>query len=168
MRRKPNVDRTLGLSEDDARELGDDAAVRLRTFRLLLVLANELRSLMDRWLADDGLTTQQAALLTVIKALGAPSFSEAAAVLASSHQNVKQIAAALERKGFVRIVPDDVDGRVRRLTTTRKNDRFWASRNPHDHASVLELFADLSPAEAKELFRLLATVRDAVADRRQA
>lgn len=163
---KSDVDRTLGLSADAERALGADAAVRLRTFRLLIVLANELRSLMDGWLAEDGLTTQQAALLTVIKALGSPSFSEAAASLATSHQNVKQIAAALERKGFVRIVPDEADGRVRRLTTTRKNDRFWASRNPDNHASVLELFADLSPAEAKELFRLLATVRDAVAERR--
>lgn len=163
---KPKVGRTLGLSAEEEQELGEDAAVRLRTFRLIILLANELRHLMDRRLANDGVTTQQAALLTVVKAVGSPSFSEAAVVLATSHQNVKQIAAALERKGFLRIVPDSADGRVRRMTTTRKNERYWTSRNPQDHAYVIELFDGLSSREVKELFRLLATVREAVAERK--
>jgi hypothetical protein len=67
--------RTLGLDEAEAARLGPDHATRIRTFRLIVLLAQELRTLMDQLLRDDGLTTQQAALITVVEALGAPSLS---------------------------------------------------------------------------------------------
>jgi DNA-binding MarR family transcriptional regulator len=149
----------LGLSAEDEARIGADVAVRLRTFRLVLIAANVLRGVMDRRLADDGLTTQQAALVTIAKAHGAPSFSECAKAIGTSHQNVKQLALSLERKGFLRIVPDAEDGRVRRLVTTKKNDRYWATRERADHEVILRAFADLSPAEARQLFRLLAKLR---------
>lgn len=46
---------------------------------------------------SDGLTTQQAALITVVEAAGSPSLSEAADALACTRQNLKQIASALRR-----------------------------------------------------------------------
>ena len=155
---------SLGLLEEEEAELGADVSVRLRTFRLVLVVAAALRGAMDRVLAEDDLTTQQAALLTVAKAAGAPSFNECAKALATSHQNVKQLAVVLERKGFLQIVPDAHDGRVRRLVTTKKNDRYWASRNGADHAVILRAFERLSEAEARQLFRLLLKLREGVAD----
>src|SRR6185369_16812848 len=86
----------------------------VQAFRLVLVLAQELRTLMDQRLAPSGLTTQQAALLTVIEILGQPAMTEAARALATTHQNVKQLATALERKGFLKMVPDDRDARSKR------------------------------------------------------
>jgi DNA-binding MarR family transcriptional regulator len=56
---------------------------------------------MDQQLRPDGLTTQQAALISVVEAIGQPSVSQAAAVLATTHQNVKQIADPIARKGFL-------------------------------------------------------------------
>ena len=160
MQRNPRMrPGSYGFSPEEEEALGADVVVRLKTYRLLVVVANGLRTLTDRLFAEDGLTTQQAALLTVAKAHGAPSFSECATVLATSHQNVKQLALALERKGFLRIVKDREDGRVRRLVATAKNDRYWAARNPSDHEEVLRAFARLSPAEARTLFRLLRKVR---------
>jgi protein-S-isoprenylcysteine O-methyltransferase Ste14 len=50
---------------------------------------------------DDRDTTQQAALITVVDAIGTPSLSQVASALSTTHQNAKQIAAALERKGFM-------------------------------------------------------------------
>lgn len=146
----------LGLSPEQAAAMGEDTATRIRIFRALVLVTGGLRNALDQRLAEDDLTTQQAALLNV--AQSRPSIKDCAAVLATSHQNVKQIALALERKGFLRIVPDEADGRVKRLETTKKHDRFWAKRNPGDHAAVLEAFEDLSPAEARELFRLLGKV----------
>jgi DNA-binding MarR family transcriptional regulator len=148
----------LGLDDDEAARLGPDHATRIRTFRLILLLAQELRTLMDQRLRADGLTTQQAALITAVEAIGAPSLSQAAAALGSTHQNVKQIATALERKGFLRIDPDDGDRRVRRLVTTAKSRAYWRRRSPSDYEHVLTWFSDLSDDEAMTLFELLLRV----------
>lgn len=146
---------TLGLSDDEAARLGSDGSTRIRTFRLIIVLAQELRTLMDQRLRPDSLTTQQATLITVVEAIGAPSLSQAAATLGTTHQNTKQIAVALERKGFLHIAPDKHDARVRRLTTTAKSRRTWRRRSDADQQLVLDWFSTLNPNEAHTLFRLL-------------
>ena len=86
---------TLGLDEDEAARVGLDRATRIRTFRLIVLLAQELRTLMDQLLRADKLTTQQAALITVVESIGAPSLSQTAAALGTIDQNAKQIATAL-------------------------------------------------------------------------
>ena len=69
----------------------------------MLTLAQKLRYAMDERLRADGLTTQQAALITVVAAAGKPSLAEAAAALGSTHQNVAQIVAALVRKELLEV-----------------------------------------------------------------
>ena len=156
MSRTPHRD-ALGLSEDDAARLGQDGAVRVRTFRLIVVVAQELRTLMDQLLRADGLTTQQAAMITVVDLLGTPSLSQAATALGTTHQNARQLADALERKGFL-ISADQADARVRRLRTTAKSTSYWRDRSAADQQQVLDWFAGLTPAEAQTLFDLLAKV----------
>jgi DNA-binding MarR family transcriptional regulator len=146
----------LGLTEADAVRLGADGAVRVRTFRLVVLVAQELRTLMDQQLRGDGLTTQQAALITVVDTLGTPSLSQAAAALGCTHQNVRQLADALVRKGFVQLSTDEKDARVRRLRTTAKSHGYWQERSAADQDRVLTWFADLTPDEARTLFELLA------------
>jgi DNA-binding MarR family transcriptional regulator len=142
----------------DAARLGEDGAVRVRTFRLIVLLSQELRTLMDQLLRGDGLTTQQAALITVVDMLGTPSLSQAAAALGSTHQNVRQLADALGRKGFLQVSTDESDARVRRLRTTDKSRSYWAKRSAADQQQVLTWFADLDPDEARRLFELLTKV----------
>jgi DNA-binding MarR family transcriptional regulator len=146
------------LTDEDAARLGEDGAVRVRTFRLIVVVAQELRTLMDQRLRADGLTTQQAAMITVVDLLGTPSLSQAAAALGTTHQNARQLADALERKGFVQISADEADARVRRLSTTAKSHSYWRDRSAADQQQVLEWFDELTPAEAQTLFDLLAKV----------
>jgi DNA-binding MarR family transcriptional regulator len=148
----------LGLSEADAARLGEDGAVRVRTFRLIVLLAQELRTLMDQLLRGDGLTTQQAALITVVDMLGTPSLSQAAAALGSTHQNVRQLADALGKKGFLQVSTDESDARVRRLRTTHRSRSYWSERSAADQEQVLTWFGDLTPDEARRLFELLAKV----------
>ena len=157
MSSQPNRD-GLGLSDEDAARLGEDGAVRVRTFRLIVLVAQELRTLMDQLLRADGLTTQQAATITVVELLGTPSLSQAATALGTTHQNARQLADALERKGFLRISTDQADARVRRLSTTAKSNSYWRDRSAADQQQVLDWFGDLTPAEAKTLFELLAKV----------
>jgi DNA-binding MarR family transcriptional regulator len=158
----------MGLSAAAAAALGEDAATRIRTFRLIIVLAQELRTRMDQLLREDDLTTQQAALLTVIDALDEPSIGQAAEALGTTHQNIRQLADPLERKGFVRIAADPADRRIRRLATTPQNAATWQRRGDADQRRVLEWFGQLTAAEARDLFRLLlkaqASVRTVATD----
>lgn len=149
---------TFGLSDEEAAGLGADRAARVRTIRLLLVMAQHLRNMLDRLYADDGITAQQAALLSIIRERGAPTQGEAAELLGTSHQNVRQLVAVLERKGLLRVAADADDGRVRRLRGTAKNTRYWARRDPKDFERVLTLFDDLDEGEVAQLFSLLLKV----------
>lgn len=147
-------------------ELGLDAlpplqADRVRLFRTLCAAAGLLRGRLDRQMAATGITTQQAALLQFIEAqAGPPTIGAVAAGLAMTHQNVKQIALALARKGFLTIDVDANDRRVRRLTTTAQHRRFWAARNPDDFAQVQAWTAGLDSAEVAQLVQLLRKLLD--------
>jgi hypothetical protein len=71
-----------------------------------------------------------------------------------SHQNVKQIALALERKGFLEIAVDAHDRRGRRLHLTEHHHRFWRQRNPMDFVEC-SLTAGLSDKEVATTVKLL-------------
>lgn len=131
-------------------------ADRVRLFRLLLAEATLLRARLDRDLAPSGVTAQQAVLLSWIEARAAPpTLGEVAIGLAMTHQNVKQIAAALERKGFLEIVVDGEDRRVRRLVLTARHRRFWKRRNRNDHSQVQSWLAAYDDEEVRTMLRLL-------------
>lgn len=130
----------------------------VRAFRSVLLLAQRLRQLMDDRLRSDGLTTQQAALLTAVIALGRPAVTEAARALGSTHQNVAQLVAALQRKGLLRVEPDPTDRRRRRLVATERNDRYWHERDPGDVAAMAAWFGALSPEELRMLGTLAGRV----------
>lgn len=141
----------LGLAE-----LPPAQAQRVRLFRLLLVDAALLRGRLDKALAPSGITSQQGALLHFIEAQGEPpTLSQVAAGMGMTHQNVKQIAAALERKGFLEINPCPQDGRARRLAVTASHRAFWKSRNADDFAQVGEWTRGLSDQEVDTVVRLL-------------
>jgi len=129
---------------------------RIQAFRLLVVTGSAMRGRLDRALAPAGITAQQAAMLQLIESMPEPpTLSQVAAAMRMTHQNVKQIAAALERKGFLAIVPDAADRRARRLTLTAKHRRFWKQRNPADFANVEQWTAALDDGEVATLVDLL-------------
>ena len=111
---------------------------------------------------EDGITSQQAMLLGVVGALGEPSLTQAAAAFATSHQNVKQIASALVRKGFLEMKPDPDDARVSRLVATSKSKRYFAARDDEDFERVAKWFSALTKKEVLELQELLLTLHDSV------
>src|SRR5688572_8817506 len=92
------------LTPEELRAAGP-AADAVRCFRLIALVAQRLRYRLDRHLREDGLTTQQGFLLTVVRNRGRPTLGEVAKAMATTHQNAKQVAAALERKGMLTIVP---------------------------------------------------------------
>lgn len=126
----------------------------VRAFRTVLALAHRLRNAMDDRLRADDLTTQQAALLTVVSAAGKPSLAEAAAALGTTHQNVAQIVAALVRKDMLQVEPDPADRRRKLLSTTSVNAAYWRKRDAADHAAVAAWFGDLDAAEVERFCEL--------------
>ncbi len=96
----------------------------------LFVLVQHLSRRMDERLTIVGLTSRQWLLLAVLQKSFpgvSPTLTEAAARYGTSRQNVKQIALALERGGWLRIAPDPVDGRASRLVLT---DRIGVFATP--------------------------------------
>lgn len=132
----------------------------VRAFRLALLLGQRLRHLMDERLRVDGLTTQQAALITAVNMLGGPSLTKVAGCLGTTHQNAAQLVTALERKGFLRVEPDAADRRRKRLVVTETNDEYWRGRDAGDHAAVGEWFVGLDDEELETLVRLMSKVLD--------
>jgi DNA-binding MarR family transcriptional regulator len=133
---------------------GSELDPPVRAFRTALVLAQRLRYVMDQRLRVDGLTTQQAALLTVVTAAGKPSLAEAAVALGTTHQNVAQIVAALVRKDLLRVEPDPADRRRKLLSTTGANTAYWQERDSGDHQAVADWFGDLTADEVKTFCEL--------------
>ena len=132
------------------------SAQRVRLFRLMLADATLLRGRLDRKLAPSGITSQQGAMLQFIEAQpGPPTIGAVAAGLSMTHQNVKQIALALARKGLLTIEVDTQDRRARRLTTTEQHRRFWDQRNPDDFGLVQAWTAGLDRAEVDQAVQLL-------------
>ncbi|TYC18549.1 winged helix DNA-binding protein [Actinomadura syzygii] len=138
-------------------DIGPDSDLEpsVRAFRILLLAGQRLHRLMDQRLRADGLTTQQAALLTVVTALGQPSLSEAADAMGTTHQNAAQLVAALTRKEFLRVEPDPSDRRRRRLIATETNDQYWRGRDAADHNAVADWFSTLTDTELQTLNTLV-------------
>lgn len=147
--------REYDLSSDERMQAGD-AADAVRAFRLLVFVGQRLRYLMDRRLRAGGLTTQQGALLTLVRGLGRPTLGEVTEAMSTSHQNAKQIAVALERKGLLRIITDETDARVRRLEPTDAGRAGWTDRNQEDFAAIGEWFAALSREDQARMVSLAA------------
>lgn len=149
--------------ELDAAERVLKGANAVRCFRLITFVSQRLRFLLDQRLREAGLTTQQGFLLTVVRARQRPSLGEVAEVMSTTHQNVKQIAIALERKGMLSIVADESDGRVRRLEATDSAAKQWGDRNAGDFQALDGWFSSLSRAEQKMLATLLARLSKGIA-----
>ena len=136
----------------------------VRAFRTALVLARRLQVSMDGVLRPAGLTTQQAAVITAVVALGSPSLAETAAALGSTRQNVTQIVNALVRKGLLSSAPDPDDSRRVVLRATEENAALWAGRDAADHAAVARWFSDLDPDELATFCALADRVIDRLDD----
>ncbi len=143
--------------------LAGPAVDAVRSFRLLLFVGQRLRLMMDQRLRADGLTSQQGYLLAVVGAAGRPSLGEVAEAMSTTHQNVRQIATALQRKGMLTIASDAADGRIRRLEVTEASAPYWRSRDDGDFAAIDGWFAALSRDDQRRLVELLVGLAKSIA-----
>ncbi len=136
--------------------MDDPETARAQSFALLIDLGTKLQVLVDRHLAPSGLTTRQWFLCVVLEqAERGLGLREAALRMGTSHQNAKQLALKLERKGFLRIEPDPDDARALRLTLTEACRAFWARRKDRDREILETIFRGLPARSLESLHRTL-------------
>lgn len=158
-----NLCNILPMSTDDNHFLGREPSVQL--FRVVLTLATHLRTRMDQRLAEIDLTTAQASVLTFVGASEQlPTLGETARALGTSHQNVRQVISALERKGMIEVRPDPEDGRVRRLLITGRVAEAFADRDLADRHEVAQWLSPLTEDEQRQAVSLLSRVLKELVD----
>jgi DNA-binding MarR family transcriptional regulator len=119
-------------------------------FGAIFALANRLQRVMDALLPE--LTTKQWWLLVVLSLFPEPpTLTELAEAADTSHQNVRQILAKLEAKGFVTLTPDPRDRRVSRVAATARADEWGAASDEPARHLMAAMYAGLS---ADDLGRL--------------
>lgn len=124
-------------------------------FGSLFLLPNKLQTLMDQELSSDDITTKQWFLSAIIEHFGdtAPTLSEVSKAMGTSHQNVKQIALKLEKKGFLNMEKDATDRRVIRLKLTEKSNLFWEKRKEGAEEFLIHVFKDLKEDEINVIYK---------------
>jgi DNA-binding MarR family transcriptional regulator len=119
--------------------------------RLRLVLARLQRRLRQQ--ASAGITPSQLAVLSALSRLGPSTPGELAAAEAVQPPSITRIANALEENQLVeRMVVSD-DRRSVKLRLTPKARRLMQSIRDQRTAWLADRFAELSPAQARELRR---------------
>lgn len=130
-------------------------------FGATMLVANKLNTLMDREMSQFDMTTKQWFLVAIIENLfdNPPTINEVAKAMGYSHQNIKQIALNLEKKGFLVMEKDKKDGRATRLKLTEKNYLFWEKSQSKGNKFKNAVFSDISEQELNLVRRVIGKVR---------
>jgi len=133
-------------------------------FGSIFFLSNKLQTILDRSFRNEGFTTKQLFMTLVIQQFGdvSPTINDLANVMGTSHQNVKQIALKLEKRGFVRIERDKEDRRSVRVTLTQMSESFWKERVEEGKDFLAELFDYCRDEEVEGLYRGLKRLSEKV------
>lgn len=142
-------------------------------FGSIPVLANRMDTLMDRALQKYGVTSKQWLLSIILHSLfeAPPTIKEAAREMGSSHQNVKQVALKLQKKGLVRLEKDKKDARATRIRLTEASEAFWAQSNSEGDAFMEAFYRGIAPVNLHSarvvLEKLLENLNDIEKDFRE-
>ena len=124
-----------------------------RVMRSVFQLSRYWEGILDAGLRDAGVTAKQLFLLSMLEREfhGPARASVVAGKMLTSHQNIMQMARALERRGFVTVLEDPSDRRSRLIALTATHRDYWESRDQRDQTALEEVFSGV-PAEALHQF----------------
>ncbi len=124
-------------------------------FGTIFTLSNRLQLLGDR--LDAKLTVKQWLFLAgVIKCChGAPTLSEVAAHIGTSRQNVKKIAAILEKQDFIRMERDPYDARAIQINLTDMCRTHLKQREGMEQRFIEALFSGFNSEDVAVLADML-------------
>ncbi|TEU18973.1 MAG: MarR family transcriptional regulator [Dehalococcoidia bacterium] len=119
----------------------------------------------DRVFSEYGLTTEQHAVLMVIKHIGPPvRITDVALWLDRSVNSVSMIVDRMVKAGLVRRTRDRKDRRVVFVTITSKAEKAFVPATVAGWGLIQEILSPLSDKDRLTLIRLLGTLRDKTYD----
>src|SRR5262252_814396 len=135
---------------------------------LLKNAQQSLRLAMDAALRDLGITTPQYAVLNFLKQAPRLSSAELARRAFVTPQTMNRIVANLEAAGLIERDPHPQLGRVLQATLSRRGQRLLVESQRRIAEVEARMVRDLSPAEQRQLAKLLERCTRAVRpDRRR-
>lgn len=130
-------------------------------FSSLFILGNRLQTLFDSHIPE--LSLKQFMLLTIARQWDSVlTFTQLGELLGCSRQNIKKLAEALERKGFVTIQQSPRDTRAMCVVPTERTGDYFTRVFPIHEQELSLLFNGYSPEEVAELFRLLTKLYNGI------
>src|SRR5215831_5093790 len=133
-----------------------------RLFFRLYQCANMLHKTGSRAVEEEGLTTQQWAVLGALsreKAEGGMSVGDLAKYLMVSRQNLSGLISRMERDGLVGVLPDDRDRRSRVVTMTDSGQHVWqVLAQPKIRAYYARILADFSTNDVTHTLHYLLKI----------
>jgi DNA-binding MarR family transcriptional regulator len=131
-------------------------------FGALLIIANRMDTLLERTLSKHQITAKQWFLLMVLMSQTGPSLTlkEAAAVMGTSHQNVKMLATKLQSKGMLELKKDPKDLRTTRLHLTALSRTFWIETESDGLAFMASLYEGTPFLEYDQMRQFLTRLMD--------
>ncbi|RJS48150.1 MAG: MarR family transcriptional regulator [Methanobacterium sp.] len=146
-------------SEDIQSEYEGGERLEMEKYILVVLFLVQQRwgYVINKIFAEDGITTKQWLMLIIISQAfnHYPSLQEVADAMSTTHQNVKQLASRLEKRGFLTIKRDPHNRRILRLKTTPACQEYWEKRTRDDAQSISALFQGLENEEIKQLFQIM-------------
>jgi len=128
---------------------------RKAIFSTLFIAGNKLQTLFDNRIAE--ISLKQFMLLSVIRQSdGQMTFTQLGDMLGCSRQNIKKLADALAKKGFVTICQSPNDTRALCICPTGKAEEFFQKDFAKYQEELKYLFEVYTDAEIKTLFLLLS------------
>lgn len=142
------------------RDVVEEMDGRYALFGLLFALQNRLQAVGDTFYEE--ITCKQFFLMACMNLFQgeAPTVQDLAAVMGSSHQNVKQILNKLEQKGFISVTPDEADRRKLRIQLTEHAAETGEKYRKKEDEFMEGLFDGVSQEEAKQAFVTLSKMED--------
>ena len=115
-------------------------------FTFNIMVTRKWEVLFNRAHPKDDLTLKQMMVLIIVAAHSGTDLAvtEVAAILGTSHQNLKALANQLEKKDFITVYKDDLDRRVNRIRLLPGKESYWANRNDKDAVIMESLFEGVS------------------------
>lgn len=122
-------------------------------FSGIFVQENRLHAIMDRYLKE--MTCKQWLVMVVADAYNVPpDLSTLAKMLGCTRQNIKKLAASLEKTGYVILEPSEKDGRSLCVHITDKGKKIIENSKNLEVEVHRSLFRDFTDREIEQYYLL--------------
>lgn len=130
-------------------------------FSSLFILTNRLQTLFDCHIPE--LSLKQFMVLSIAQQSDVPmTFTQLGHLLGCSRQNIKKLAEALQKKGFVSIEQSPRDARALHICPTSWAQQYFQEVFSVYQAELAELFSVYTQEEISSLFGLLSRMYEGI------